>query len=78
MGALTNHVFSAYFIYDEQWQGGNEILWLTLKSKYIIAKRELKEMELDAQYWKRQHDIEFAHRKARKLNNIIESIKEFE
>ena len=38
------------------------MLGLTTKSKYIILKRELKEMELDLKYWKRQYDIEFINR----------------
>ena len=38
------------------------MLGLTTKSNYIILKLELKEAELDAKYWKRQHDIEFINR----------------
>lgn len=38
------------------------MLGLTLKSKYIIKKRELKEMELEMKHWKRMHDIEFINR----------------
>ncbi|QIQ66111.1 hypothetical protein heks_8 [Enterococcus phage heks] len=47
------------------------MLGLTLKSKYIVLKRELKEAELDVQYWKYMHDIEFNKR----LNTIKELAK---
>ena len=47
------------------------MLGLTLKSKYIVLKRELKEAELDVQYWKNMHDIEFNKR----LNTIKELAK---
>lgn len=38
------------------------MLGLIQKSKYIILKRELKEMELNAKHWKKMHDIEFINR----------------
>lgn len=44
------------------------MLGLTLKSKYLILKRELKETELDVKYWKHMHDIEF--------NKRLKTIKE--
>lgn len=47
------------------------MLGLTLKSKYIVLKRELKEAELAVQYWKYMHDIEFNKR----LNTIKELAK---
>jgi hypothetical protein len=47
------------------------MLGLTLKSKYLILKRELKEAELDAKYWKKMLDIEFNKR----LNTINELAK---
>lgn len=47
------------------------MLGLTLKSKYLILKRELKETELDAKYWKKMQDIEFNKR----LNTINELAK---
>lgn len=47
------------------------MLGLILKSKYIVLKRELKEAELDVQYWKNMHDIEFNKR----LNTIKELAK---
>lgn len=47
------------------------MLGLTLKSKYLILKRELKEAELDAKYWKKMQDIEFNKR----LNTINELAK---
>lgn len=47
------------------------MLGLTLKSKYLILKRELKETELDVKYWKYMHDIEFNKR----LNTIKELAK---
>lgn len=47
------------------------MLGLILKSKYIVLKRELKEAELDVQYWKSMHDIEFNKR----LNTIKELAK---
>lgn len=47
------------------------MLGLTLKSKYLILKRELKEAELDVKYWKKMVDIEFNKR----LNTINELAK---
>lgn len=47
------------------------MLGLTLKSKYLILKRELKEADLDAKYWKKMLDIEFNKR----LNTINELAK---
>lgn len=47
------------------------MLGLTLKIKYLILKRELKEAELDAKYWKKMLDIEFNKR----LNTINELAK---
>lgn len=47
------------------------MLGLTLKSKYLILKRELKEAELGAKYWKKMLDIEFNKR----LNTINELSK---
>lgn len=47
------------------------MLGLILKSKYLVLKRELKEVELDVQYWKSMHDIEFNKR----LNTIKELAK---
>lgn len=47
------------------------MLGLTLKSKYIVLKREIKEAELAVQYWKYMHDIEFNKR----LNTIKELAK---
>lgn len=56
------------------------MLGLTLKRKYIILKREYKELELEKQYWKRNHDIEFINRmdtikELAKRDRIIEKLE---
>lgn len=56
------------------------MLGLIQKSKYIILKRELKEMELEMKHWKRMHDIEFINRmdtikELAKRERIIEELE---
>lgn len=53
------------------------MLGLTLKSKYLILKRELKETELDVKYWKYMHDIEF-NKRLKTINELAKRERRIE
>lgn len=53
------------------------MLGLTLKSKYLILKRELKETEVDVKYWKHMHDIEF-NKRLKTINELAKRERRIE